>query len=210
MQAPPRTEAPSPKVAEELCSLLLELAGRSAGRMGSARRHVGVLDAAMPYMSKAQRGEARRRILELETKWGPMLPGVPDKQETGTIPPETRAARWLSTRKVPERHLRVLHRAAAKIAEGETSLSNIMDHAFAREIDYVLTPVGFDSFKEWLIELRIARRLAKGVYGPGLLLRWWLDQMAPSKDKGSTYQACLAAAWEMRRQSLAEKAIISV
>ena len=189
-----------PGHAEALCDLLLEFAGRSAGRMATARRHVAVLDAAIPHMNATQRAEARRRIGRLETKWGPMLAGTPVDEETDGIAPELRVARWLSTRKAPERYLRVLYRAVDKIAEGETSLSNVMDHAFAREIDHVLTPVGFDSFKEWVVELRIARRLAKGVYGPGSLSRWWLDQMGASEDKRSTYQACLTAAWEMRRR----------
>ena len=38
---------------ELLCGLLLEFAGRSSGRMLTARRHVVALDAALPYMTAA-------------------------------------------------------------------------------------------------------------------------------------------------------------
>lgn len=59
------------KIAETtqlLCGLLLEFAGRSPGRMLTARRHVVALDAALPHMTAAQRAEARRRIEHLETR----------------------------------------------------------------------------------------------------------------------------------------------
>lgn len=179
---------------EALCQLLLELAGRSAGRMSTARRHAQILDAAVPHMTLPQRVEAQRRIRVLETRWGPMLPGANNEPENDEMPPETRVARWLSKRKTPVRYLKVLRRAATKVAEGETSISEIMDHAFARETDYMLTPVGFDSFKEWMIELRIAKRVATGVYGPGSLCGWWIDQMVPSNEKGSPYRACMEQA----------------
>lgn len=183
---------------EELCGLVLELAGRSTGRMESARRHVLVLDAAVPYMTVQQRQEARRRITAIETKWGPMLPGAHDNAEFDGVPPITRVARWLSTRRTPERYLRVLYRAATRIADGVTSLSAVSDYAFARETDYVLSPVGLDSFKEWLIELRIARRASKGIYAPGALCEWWVCEMRSSKDKSSPYQACMEQAAVMQ------------
>jgi hypothetical protein len=184
--------------AEHLSTLLLELAGRGAGRMGTARRHVTVLDAAMPYMNTVQRHEATRRIRALGTRWGPMLPHSDNEREINDIPTIMRVGRWLSTRRTPARHLDVLHRAAVKVAQGDTSISSVMDHAFAQEIDYVLSPVGCDSFKEWLIELRIAQREAKGRYVPGLLCNWWVDQMILSKDKRSAYQACLKQSEEIR------------
>lgn len=188
-------EAPATKV---LCELLLKIVGRNAGRMVSARRHVEVLDAAVPFMTLLQRDEARRRIQELETKWGPLLPGSKNVPATDEIQPIMRVARWLSTRKVPERHLKILYRAASKFAEGETSMTVVMDYAFAYEYDYVMVPVGFDSFKEWMIELRIARRLSKGTYVPGTLCGWWISEMSRSKDRKSAYIACLEQAEEMR------------
>ncbi|MEQ1515982.1 MAG: hypothetical protein ABL931_05785 [Usitatibacteraceae bacterium] len=183
---------------EVLCELLLRIVGRNTGRMGSARRHVEVLDAAVPFMTLQQRTVARRRIQALETKWGPLLSGIHEGPKIEEIQPITRVARWLSTRKVPERHLKVLHRAAIKFAEGESSMSVVMDHAFAFEFDHVLVPVGFDSFKEWMFELRIAQRLSPGVYGKGAHCDWWVDQMAFSKAKTSSYHACLEQAAELR------------
>lgn len=195
-----QTGADQGSQAEILCGLVLELAGRSAGRMASARRHVQVLEAAFDHMNKSQRAEARRRIDALETRWGPMLPGDQNEPENGGFPPVMRVARWLSTRKTPERLLRVLHRAASKFADGETCLSAVMDYAFARETDHVLIPVGFDSFKEWMLELRIAKRAGKGVYVPGPLSAWWVREMLPSKDKLSAYQACLKQAAQVGRK----------
>lgn len=188
----------SDAVAERLCSLVLHIAGRGTGRMETARRHVHVLDAAVPYMTMSQRHEARRRIEAIETKWGPMLPKELASEVTDVLPPVSRVARWLSTRRTPVRYLRVLHRAAAKIADGETSLSAVSAHAFARETDYVLTPVGYDSFKEWLIELRIATRKTAGVYVPGPLCAWWVTAMIPNNDNSSPYQACMEQAAELR------------
>jgi hypothetical protein len=166
--------------------------------MATAQRHVAALGAAFPYMDKSQLQEARRRIANLETKWGPMLLPLTEGLEIGGISPETRVARWLSTRRTPERLLRVLYRAAERIADGETSLSNVSDYAFAQETDHVLIPVGSDSFKEWLVELRIAKRVSTGIYKPGSLCGWWLAQMSPASGKGSAYEASLAAATQLR------------
>ena len=166
--------------------------------MATAQRHVAALDAAFCYMDKPQQQEARKRIANLQTKWGSMLPPLSVVPENGGIPPETRVARWLSTRRTPVRLLRVLYRAAERIADGETSLSNVSDYAFAREIDHVLIPVGSDSFKEWLIELRIAKRVSTGIYMPGSLCEWWLAEMSATSEKGSAYQASLAAAMQLR------------
>lgn len=129
-----------------------------------------------------------------------MLPGDQNEDRNGGISPVERVGLWLSTRKAPERHLKVLLRAASKFSEGETSLSVVMDWAFALEFDYVLIPVGFDSFKEWMIELRIARRRAAGEYVPGVLCDWWVSQMIPSHDKNTPYQACLEQAAELKRK----------
>lgn len=183
---------------ELLCGLLLEFAGRAPGRMATARRHVAVIDAALPYMTPVQQAEGRRRIKHLETKWGPMLPGAQEELENGGYSTEMRVARWLSTRKQPVRLLRVLHRAANKVAEGESSLSAIMDHAYAKETDHVLFPVLFDSFKEWLVELRIVRSEAKGVYRPGSLCRWWVAEMASSSTISPACRRCLKLSEQLR------------
>lgn len=173
--------------AEKLCALLLELAGRGPGRMATARRHAHILDAAMMHMNAVQRAEARRRIIALETKWVRCSP------ENTMIRKSTAFHRKRellagSPRGRFLRYLHVLHRAASKIANGETCLSNVMDYAFAIETDHVLSTVGFDSFVEWLTELRIARRQERRIYVPGTLCNWWVSQMS---DKGSAYHACL-------------------
>lgn len=182
----------------ELCELLLRIAGRSPGRMESARHHVNVLDAALPYMSQPQALIARGRIAALETKWGPLLPGAQTDGMSGEIPPTARVGRWLSRRRTPARYLSVLRAAAVGVLAGMTSLSDLRDHAFANETDHVLYAPGLDSFKEWLIELRIARRQTKGIYVPGYLCEWWVEEMIPTKAKGTPYQACLEAALAQR------------
>jgi hypothetical protein len=198
MDNAPHSDNVQDNPAEKLCDLLLELVGRNAGRMATARRHVEVLDEAVVFMTLSQRTEARRRISVLETKWGPLLPGTENTTESCGVPPVERVARWLSTRRVPERHLKVLHRAATKFSEGETSISVVMDHAFAYEFDYVLMSVGFDSFKEWMIELRIASCLSKGIYVPGQLCQWWVEEMVFNKAKSSAYHACLKQLEQLR------------
>ena len=198
MEAMPQPGTGPSAAAEEVCGLLLELAGRSPGRMLTARRHARILDAAVPHMSLPQREEAQRRIRLLETRWGPLLPGHSDLTENDGIEPETRVAVWLSRRRTSERLLRVLLRAADRFYNGVTCLSEVMDYAFARETDYVLYPVGFDSFKEWMIELRIAKSAGTGTYVPGELCRWWVEQMMLSKEKSSAYQRSLEQSQQIR------------
>ena len=192
------TDAHCTEVAEELCNLLLEIVGRNTGRMQTARRHARVLDAATPHMNVTQRAEARRRIGQLETKWGPLLAGSSETYghaaENCEISPETRVARWLSTRKFPERLLPVLYKAATAIWEGETSLYGAMGRAYARETDRVVQTVGYNSFSEWLVELRIAVRIDRGVYRRGALCQWWVDEMGPGKRTQAPYTACLMQA----------------
>jgi len=166
--------------------------------MATAQRHVAALDAAYCHMDKPQQQEARRRIANLETRWGPMLSPLSGVLENSEISPDTRVARWLSTRRTPERLLRVLYRAVERIANGETSLSNVSEYAFAQETDHVVIPVGADSFKEWLIELRIAKRITKGIYVPGSLCAWWLAEMSQTSGKDGAYRASLAAAMQLR------------
>ena len=183
---------------QQLCGLLLEIVGKNAGRMQTARRHVRVLDAAAPHMDVAQRAEARRRIGKLETKWGPLLAGDPEMHaqaaENCEISPEERVSRWLSTRKYPERLLPVLYKAAVAIWEGESSLYGVMERAYAKETDRVVHTVGYDSFCEWLVELRIAVRTGRGVYRRGALCQWWIQGMGPGKRTNGPYIACLTQA----------------
>lgn len=195
--APSSSDGPS-KTQDQLCALLLEIVGKNPGRMRTAQRHARVLDAAIPQMNAEQRTEARSRIRALETKWGPLLPGKPATSGGATknleILPEQRVARWLSTRKNPERLLPVLHRAAVAVWAGETSSTKIMDRAYANETDRVVHTVGYDSFREWLLELRIAVWIAKVGYRPGLQCRWWLEEMKPTKLNDTPYTVCLAQA----------------
>ena len=187
---------------EKLCALLLEIVGKNTGRLQTARRHVRVLDAAAAYMNIAQRAEARGRIRALETRWGPMLPGDPGTYDTPAenlqLSPEQRVARWLSTRKNPERLLPVLHRAAVAVWEGETSTTKIMDRAYANETDRVIHTVRYDSFREWLLELRIAFWAGKAGHRPGSLCQWWVEEMKPTKRNDTPYAACLTQLQELK------------
>ena len=193
------TPAPHPNsndaAAQHLCDLLLQVAGRDTNRLAGVRRHLRVLDAALPHMSAAQAHVARERIDRLQTKWGPVLPGDHGASlytaENCEISPELRVANWLSTRRHPERLLKIIHRAACCIWSGETCLRNVMDYAYAREIDHLMCMVGDDSFKEWMIQLRIAVWEGKGVYRPGNLCRWWVENMKPTTAKDSSYAGCM-------------------
>ena len=60
---------------QQLCDLLLQVAGRDTSRLPSVRRHATVLAAAIPYMNKGQADVARQRIRRFETKWGLVLTG---------------------------------------------------------------------------------------------------------------------------------------
>ena len=176
---------------ETLCALLLEVAGRDTNRIPSARRHVQALDAALPFMTKAQQELARVRIDRLQTRWGVLLPGPPECLENDCIPPEIRVIGWLSLRRNPQRLLNVLHPAACAIQSGITSLTKVADTAYAKETDNVLAIRSMDTFREWLIQLRIARHEGPNVYGPNYLCDWWVSEMDPRGPKTNAYAACL-------------------
>ena len=199
--APSANDDPS-ATQDQLCALLLEIVGKNPGRMRTAQRHARVLDAAISHMNAEQRTEACRRIRALETKWGPLLPGNPATYNAATenleILPEQRVARWLSTRKNPERLLPVLHRAAVAVWDGEISSTKIMDQAYANEVDRVVHTVGYDSFREWLLELRIASWMGKAGHRPGSLCQWWVEEMKPTKRNDTSYTACLTQLLELK------------
>lgn len=143
-----------------LCDMLLDLACQSYSRIAQARRIAQVLNDAMPHMNKAQEKIARGRVRELETRWGPMLYGAssPDhatQKISQEISPEYQIALWLVRRKTPDRMLRVIARAVNFIGEEPRRLTEVMDYAFQLETDHVLIPVGYQTFKEWMIELRV-------------------------------------------------------
>ena len=92
----------------------------------------------------------------------------------------------------------LLHKAAVAIWEGETSLTPVMERAYAKEIDRVVHTVGYDSFREWLLELRIAFRTSRAVYRPGSLCGWWVKEMVPTRRTDTSYAACLSQALELK------------
>ena len=81
---------------------------------------------------------------------------------------------------------------------GETSNTKIMDLAYANEIDRVVHTVGYDSFREWLLELRIALWVGKAGYRPGSLCQWWVEEMKPTKRNDTSYTACLTKLQELK------------
>lgn len=188
---PPNQVLQADNPAEKLCGLLLEIAGRDTNRLPSVIRHARVLDTALPHMTTSQAEVARARINRLQTKWGPLLPDDSNEPETDGIPPETRVVGWLSQRRHPTKYLKVIHNAAKAVAAGETSLSLILDRAYVGESSVFYCWVGLDSFREWLLQLRVARRQKKAVYRPGSLCQWWIDEMHPGGGKSSAYAACL-------------------
>ena len=196
----PALLGPDAASVQQLCNLLLQVAGRDTNRLASVQRHARVLDAALPHMTTEQSKVARERIRRFEAKWGPVLSGSKKETETDGILPEMRVANWLSVRRTPERLLKVLHRAACSVWSGETSLLDVSEYAFAYETDRVVIPVGYDSFKEWLIQLRIARHEPGGVYRPGSLCHWWLHEMEPTARKDTSYAACLRLLVSMKKR----------
>jgi hypothetical protein len=169
----------------------LEVAGRDATRLISVRRHAEVLAGAIPFMTDEQTTVARSRIERLETKWGSLLPRDPKDPKTGGIPPETVVRQWLSKRRSSERLLRVVSDAAVCVANGETRLLDVMDYAYRAETDRFIHLVRYDSFKEWLIQLRIARFEPGGRLQPADLCKWWVNNMAPADHTNPAYAACL-------------------
>jgi len=199
-EAPDRADA-----VRDLCQMLLEIAGRDTNRLPSVIRHVRILESAIRYMAPAQKDEAIARIDRLQTKWGCLLPEAEKEAETSAIPPEMRIAGWLAKRRQPERLLRIMHLSAKAILEGETMLSIIMDRGYQFEDDGIMRWVGYDSFKEWLLQTRVAGREAKGIYRPGPLCRWWADEMTPSRDRNSAYAACLKLMWQHHDKNIRRK-----
>lgn len=174
-----------------LCELLLQVAGRDTNRLPSVRRHAAVLAAAIPYMSKGQADVARQRIRRFETKWGSVLPGSLEEADIATISAELRVVEWLSMRRNPEALLQIVHRAAFAIWTGIRSLLDVQEYAYADVIGRAMPPRTYDSFKEWMIQLRIAEFRHGGGFRPGILCHWWVEQMAPSKSPDSAYSHCL-------------------
>lgn len=193
----------------DLGDLLLELAGKSSGRMLTAKRHVGILEEALPLLDKGQQIVARRRIRSLEQRWGILgNNGVSPPGAAGTdgipvpISPELRTARWLSKRRNWSRYIRILHRAAVYFQHGGTCLSDAQSHAYALELDSVIPDVGLSSFTEWMMELRIAERSAARTYRSGELCEWWVNEMAPTKSEQGSYGLCISLATELCRRKL--------
>ena len=160
----PVTQTPDTQI---LCDTVLELASRSVTRIAPARKIAQALDCVMHLMNPAQKQIARGLIQGMEAKWGPMLPGASStqhatEQNTQKIAPEHTIAVWLARRKTPERMMRVLASAANCIGEEPQRLGYVMDKAFGKETDHVLIPVGYDQFKQWMIELRIGKPVREG------------------------------------------------
>lgn len=176
---------------EALCDLLLQVAGRDATRLISVRRHAHVLKNAIPFMSEAQAAVAKERISRLETKWGSLLPDMPNCGKIAGLEPESIVRQWLSKRRNSERLLHVVYRAASSIRAGETRLLDVMEYAYAEQTDRILRVVGYDSFKEWMVQLRIGNFDHSGRVKPGPLCEWWIENLGPETRNSSTYAACL-------------------
>jgi hypothetical protein len=187
---------PSDQGQRFLCDLLLQVAGRDATRLISVRRHAQVLNEALPFMSEPQAKVAQARIASFETKWGSLLSRSREEPENGEIPPEQRVARWLSRRRNSKHLLEVIYEAAVCIANGETRLLDVRDYAYRQQIDRMVQFVGYDSFKEWLTQLRVGTFKGDGRVQPGALCPWWVDNMNPADPNEAAYAAC------MRRQVL--------
>jgi hypothetical protein len=201
MSAAGEATAQPEKVQHELCDLLLDVLCRDTNRLANVRRHVQVTRATMPYMSKAQAEIAEARISKLRTKWGEVLPEADFGPEKLEIPPETMVVDWLAQRRIPEAHLGMMHRSAELIWGGETSLDRIMVATLQTHPRAWKFQPGYDSYREWLFLLRIARPDGPGVYRPGILCEWWVTEMKPSKLKGSSYRSCLEQLTERKRLS---------
>ena len=184
----------------KLCDLLLEVAGRDTNRLPSVRRHTAVLSAAIPYMDECQAQAARQRIGRLETKWGRALRGNDESPSFTAISPELWAANWLAVRRNPEALLEVVQRAATAIGTGFDRLLDVQEYAYAETRGRTLSPPSYDTFKEWMIQLRIAEFRYGGAFCRGSLCHWWVNQMVPSKQPGSSYLDCLAALSSLRPQ----------
>ena len=195
---PPTGKPLSANESAKLADLLLQLAGRATGRMLSARRHVTILTEAYPLLDDGRKMIARRRVENLEARWGPLRDpaGLLGNESAPTglaaaISPVMRVAQWLSKRSLPHRHLRILHRAATYFWSGQTSMTEALWFGFEFEMEDGVRQVGLSSFTEWMAEHRIARRTGERSYGPGELCEWWANEMVPTRAQDSSYAACL-------------------
>ena len=107
------------KTQHALCDLLLEVVCKDANRLAYVRRHVRVARAAMPYMTKAQVEIAEQRIGKLRTKWGEVLFEGDYEAEKLAFPPETMVVNFLAQRRSPEALLKMMHRAAQAVWQGD-------------------------------------------------------------------------------------------
>ena len=98
MNAVTQANPTSSPATEEVCNLLLEIAGRPPGRMLTARRYARILDAAAPQVASPQGEEADGEFIP-ETMWGRMLPEHSKMAANDGIERETRVAGWLSKSK---------------------------------------------------------------------------------------------------------------
>jgi hypothetical protein len=146
---------------EKLCSLLLNTAGRAPTNFYVARREAAALAEAKPYMTPDQRKVAEDRIRRLEAKWGNLLvENAGNEKMLSKSELVKLIARWLRRRKrfsPASRLLEVIKRAAQALDEGITNISEIHDRAFDKETDRAVRIVGWAVFRQWLIELRMAR-----------------------------------------------------
>jgi hypothetical protein len=206
----------------DLGDLLLEIARTRPSRLATARKFARALADAMPMLSKPQQQIARARITSLETKWGSLLSGQENTwpQEIDYKEEIARIAGWLSTRKNPERLLLLVRRAVNFIGAGSYSLSELMDMVYAPETDLVVRTVGYDSFREWLIQLRVGELEKQVGAGPkeskrkqivtkGYMQHVWEEMfdkdVERDKLKEGLYAASLKQLVTMQQQKLAAR-----
>jgi hypothetical protein len=158
-------------------------------------------------MNKAQAEIAEARISKLCAKWGEVVSEGYIQPETVEFSPETAVVDFLAQRRFPEAYLKILYRAAQERWDGETSIHRTMASALpVHPRAYLLVPQ-YDSFREWLILMRIAKPDGPGVYRPGIMCKWWVEQMTPSKVKGASYRQCLEMLTERKRLAWKRRSI---
>jgi hypothetical protein len=168
-----------------LGKLLLAVAGRAPTNFYVARREARVLADAMPHLSAAERVEAQDRIATLQTKWGTLLTNAQNQGQNLSlkIEPVQLIAQWLSRRHEQTRLLDVLERAAIALESGETNLAEITDQAYAEQTDRTLIAVRPQTFRAWLIQLRIAQEKCGGGIEPGPWIDAWVDGTLKARTK---------------------------